>query len=310
MGLAGVEDAGPRGHSEVIDDGTAAGDELAAAVSQFGIVDVLVGPGVRHGRPAVGGKRQLVLPEVSAAAVGLDELFYLCLGHDLAGLFDPLHRRTGGSLNDRGVGIGVGIVLFQLFFDQLHDGLHLRGDGDADVGVVAHRQQGSQLDLEIAARAGGRDLDAPFILYDHEQRLVRVAVQPAVDAHLMADIGRLSAGDLDADPPGRLAVVLHGVDAEDGHLVGLATEGDGFREVGVAGLGACQRTGDGECAAGDGLRQQGSACAGIRGFFPAHIVIPPILMVMVSRVLASPLPAKADALTSLGLMVPGRATVA
>ena len=71
----------------------------------------------------------------------------------------------------------------------------------------------------------------------------------------MADVGRLPGCDLDADPPGRLAVVLHGIDAEDVYLVGLTAEGDGFCEVGVAGLGSCQHTGDDECAAGDRLRQ-------------------------------------------------------
>ena len=146
-------------------------------------------------------------------------------------------------------------MLFQLFFDQLHDGLHLRRYGDADVGVVGDGQQNGQLDFEIAARAGGGDLDAPVILHDHEQRFVRAGVQLAVYPHLMADVSCLPGCDLDADPPGGLAVVLHSVDAEDVHLVCLATESDGFCEVRVTGLGGRQRTGDDECAAGDRLRQ-------------------------------------------------------
>ena len=315
VGLAGIDDAGPCGHRKIIDDRAAIGDKLTVAVCQLGVIDVLVNlPALRRGLPAIGGKRQLVLSEVATCAVGLDELLDLCLSHDLASIFNALHGRTGGSLDNRCMGIGVDIVLGDLglcnFPGHLSKRLHLRVELDGDVSGIGDCQQDCDLELIVQLRTCRRNLNASLILYQEQQCLIRPAIQRTVHTDLVHDIGFLCTVRPDVDLPGSFAVVFDCLDAQDFQLVCIAADGHLFGQISTDRAGAAHGAGDGQCAAGERLRQQGGTGFCIAVFFPAHSDVPPILMVTVSYVPTGLPAAYACALIVLGRIMSGSATVA
>ena len=321
MRFAPVQDARFGRSIEAARRYNANGYKLAGAVRQFCVINALV---VIHtasvfviilaagGLPPVSCKGEFVGAIVAAACAAvhllLDKSLYLFFVQDFPGFRQVLHGCADRCRDGRCMGISGGVVLLNFGLDQLHQSLHLRAEGNFDFCFVRDCNKGSNLNFKISVHAGCRDFDSTFILHDEQQHF-GIIIQAAIYADLVHDVSAFCSGNLDADFPGRFLSVLYGVNRKDGQFVRFAADGRFCRQVGFNDAGAAHGAGDGERAAGEGFRQERGTGSCITGFFPAHVVCPPILMVTVSCVCASPPVAYACAVMFFGWMAPGSSTV-
>ena len=275
------------------------GYKLTGAVRQFCIIDTLV---VIHttgifviilaagGLPPVRCKSEFVGAIVAAARTAvhllLDKGLDLFFVQDFPGFRQVLHGSADRCRDGRCMGISGGVVLLNFGLDQLHQRLHLRVNGDGQVGFCRNGQQNGDFKRKLGVCACGRDFNAALVLHQ-EQECFGAVIQDTENADLVHNVGVCCTGDLNADLTGGFAVVCDGFDAQQGQLVRVAADCGFCRQVGVNRAGAAHGAGDGQCAAGERFRQQGGTGFRVTGFFPTHVVCPPIVMVTVSCVCAS-----------------------
>ena len=184
------------------------------------------------------------------------------------------------------MGVGIGIVLLDLGFDQLHQRLHLRVNGDGHVGFCRNSQQDGDFKRKLGVRACGRNFNAALVLHQEQERFSAV-IQGTENSDLVHNVGICCTGGLNTDLAGGFAVVRDGFNAQQGQFVCVAADCGFCRQVGASRAGAAHGAGDGQCAAGERFRQQGGTGFRVTGFFPTHVVCPPIVIVTVSCVCAS-----------------------
>ena len=205
------------------------------------------------------------------------------------------------------MGISGGVVLLNFGLDHLCESLHLRVNGNADIGLVRHSKQRRQLNLKIAVHFRGRDLHSACILHN-KQECFCIVVQPAVNAHLMHDVRFIRTGDLDFYPPSRLTAAFNGFDVQQFQVMCFAAYPGFPRKVCVSRTGAAHSAGDYQRTTGERFRQQGGTGGGVARFFPTHVVCPPITM-FIAVCDRSTVPAvKARAFTAFASTAPGSAT--
>nr|UVY20180.1 MAG: hypothetical protein [Bacteriophage sp.] len=296
------------------------GYKLAGAVRQFCIIDTLV---VIHtagifviilaagGLPPVRCKSEFVGAIVAAARTAvhllLDKSLDLFFAYNVPGFLEGFHGIADGGGDGIGVSGSIFIVLLDFRLDHLCESLHLRVNGNADIGLVRHSKQRRQLNLKIAVHFRGRDLHSACILHN-KQECFCIVVQPAVNAHLMHDVRFIRTGDLDFYPPSRLAAAFNGFDVQQFQVMCFSAYPGFPREVCVSRTGAAHSAGDYQRTTGERLRQQGGTGGGVARFFPTHVVCPPITM-FIAVCDRSTVPAvKARAFTAFASTAPGSAT--
>ena len=134
----------------------------------------------------------------------------------------------------------------------------------------------------MVSSTDGRDLDAPIVLHQKEQRVLRVIIEAAKHTDLVHEVRLICTARPNANFAGFFTLIFHGVDAQQFKLIGITADCRFLGQVGVNGARAAYSTGDGERTARNGLGQHRSTGAGICIFFPAHNDFPPNLMVTVS----------------------------
>ena len=158
-----------------------------------------------------------------------------------------------------------------------------------DVGFCPKQQAGRQSQSQNSAftLAAGTSMPRSSCIMNRSVSVHHHSGQP-INADLVHDVGICCTGDLNTDLAGPFCRRPRRFQcpAMISSCVSPLTAVSADRSVSTD-AGAAHGAGDGQRAAGERFRQQGGTGFRVTGFFPTHVVCPPILIVMVSCVCAS-----------------------